>query len=104
MSLELNPSPIELAAQIIAVTTDDNGTLANRMSNVFSWMLALNDAEQTQCAKDLVEAARASFATGQVHLAIAELASWHETAINVAAGFGQEPVEYLETHEPVGRP
>lgn len=95
---------LEFAAQIIAVTTDDRGSLAERMSNIFPWMLALTPEGRNKCALALVNAARASFATGQLHLALAEKNSWEETAINMAAGLGQEPVEWLDETIAVDRP
>lgn len=92
---------LEFAAQIIAVTTDDQGSLSHRMSNIFPWMLALSPEGREKCAIALVEAARASFATGQLHLALAEKTAWEETAINMAAGFGQAPADWLDETIPV---
>ena len=60
--------------------------------------------DQEACANDILTAARASFATNQPHLAIAELTSWRETASAIAAGLGQEPVEWLDDSETVERP
>ncbi len=95
---------LEFAAQLIAVTTDDRGTLAERMTHNFPWMLALSPVDRERCANDLVNSARASFATEQVHLAVAELAAWRETAANIAAGLGQQPVDWLDDSAVVERP
>ena len=97
-------SLLELAAQLIAVTTSTDRTLAGRMSDRFPWMLALNPSDQDTCATKIVDAARASFATNQPHLAIAELNAWRETATAIAAGLGREPVEWLDDAESVERP
>jgi hypothetical protein len=97
-------SLLELAAQLVAVSTSTVGTLAARMSDRFPWMLALSTADQEACADGVLAAARASFATNQPHLAIAELASWRETATAIAAGLGKEPVEWLDDAEAVERP
>jgi len=94
----------EFAAQLIAITTNDRGTLADRMADHFPWMLALTPEGRKQCAKDLVAAARASFATEQPHLAAAELTSWRETAVALAAGLRDEPVEWLESDDELARP
>jgi hypothetical protein len=51
----------------------------------------------------VLAAARASFATHQPHLAIAELTAWRETATAIAAGLGKEPVEWLDEAEAVER-
>ena len=95
---------LQIAAQLIAVATDDTGSLAERMADRFPWMLALNADDQVICAKDLLDAARASFATGQSHRAIAEMTAWRETAIAVAAGLGTSPVEWLDEPLRVERP
>ncbi|NQX28583.1 prevent-host-death protein [Microbacteriaceae bacterium VKM Ac-2854] len=96
---------LQFAADLIAVTLDDEGTLVSRMADRFPWMLALSAADRDACAHDLVDAARASFSTGQPHLAIAELTSWRETATAVAAGLGgAQPLEWLDEAEPIERP
>jgi hypothetical protein len=95
---------LELAAQLVAVSTTTEGTLASRMSDRYPWMLALSPADQEACAAAVLAAARASFSTGQPHLAIAELTAWRETATAIAAGLGQEPVEWLDESEAVERP
>ncbi|MFJ6452823.1 prevent-host-death protein [Paenarthrobacter sp. NPDC091669] len=95
---------LDLAAHLVAVSTTAEGTLAGRMSDRFPWMLALSLADQEACATAVLAAARASFATHQPHLAIAELTSWRETASAIAAGLGKEPVEWLDEAEAVERP
>ena len=95
---------LELAAQLIAATTDESGTLPQRLAHHFPWMLALSPTGQEQCATELVAAARASFATGQAHLAVATMTSWRETAIALAAGLGSDPVDWMPVAEPVARP
>ncbi len=99
-------SLLELAAHLIAASTSMEGTLAERMSDRFPWMLALSVEDRELCATEILVAARASFATKQPHLAIAELTAWRETAIAVAAGLGKVHVEWLEEDdaEAVARP
>ncbi len=98
---------LQLAAQLITVALDDSGSLAERMSKGFPWMLALSQADRNTCAQNLVDAARASFTTHQPHLALAELTAWRETATAIAAGLGRADLEWLEnggTAEAVERP
>ena len=95
---------LRLAAQLITVTLDDSGTLVERMSKAFPWMLALSPADRESCAKDLLDTARASFSTDQPHLAIVELTSWKETATAMAAGLGSADLEWLDEDEAVERP
>ena len=95
---------LELAAQIIAITTDEDGrSLGARFADRFDWMLALSEAEQEQCARDIVRAARASFANGAAHLAIAEMTSWRSTAAAIAEGLSPAK-NWLAEPEPVNRP
>ncbi|WP_152362391.1 prevent-host-death protein [Microlunatus speluncae] len=95
---------LELAAQLIAVSTSTEGTLVDRMSDRFPWMLAFRPEDREECAVKVLTAARASFATGQSHLAIAELTAWRETATAIAAGLGRTPTEWIEDGEVVARP
>lgn len=95
---------LDFAAQLITVTLDQNGSLTERMTKAFPWMLALSPKDRATCAQDLVDAARASFSTNQPHLAIAELRSWKETAAAIAAGLGSTDLEWLDEDETVGRP
>lgn len=97
-------SLLELAAQLIAVATSTEGTLAERMSDRFPWMLALSPDSRDECARQILSAARASFATNEAYLAIAELTAWRETATALAAGLGHDVVEWLDDAELVARP
>ncbi|RBP65469.1 hypothetical protein DFO66_10452 [Brevibacterium sanguinis] len=74
------------------------------MADRFPWMLALSEGDQETCARDILNAARASFSTHQAHLAIAEITSWRETAIAIAAGLGDGRVQWLDEPENVERP
>jgi hypothetical protein len=95
---------LEFAAQLIAVTTDDRGTLSERMTDRFPWMAVLSPEAQAECAIDLVRAARASFATERPHLAIIELTAWRETAQAIADGLGAVDVDWHGFTQPVERP
>lgn len=93
---------LHIAATLVSVTLED-GPLAERMASRYPWMYALSAKDREQCARDLIDAARASFSTQQPHLAIAQFTSWRETATAIAAGLGSQPVEWLdEDHEAVG--
>jgi len=91
---------LEFAAQLIGVMVDgDHGHLADRMCRAFPWMLALSPQDRATCAQDLVDAARASFATDQPHLVLGELTSWRETATAIAAGLGQTDLDWLDSDD-----
>lgn len=91
---------LDIAGALIAVTLGD-GPLAERMASRYPWMYALSAQDREECARDLIDAARASFATQRPHLAIAQLTSWRETATAIAAGLGSQPVEWLEEDDVV---
>lgn len=95
---------LELAAQLIAVATDSEGSLTERMTRIFPWMHALSPQDRDTCAEEVLAAARASFSTQQPHLALAELTSWRETASALAAGLHSIPVEWLEDSDVAERP
>ena len=86
---------LQVAATLISVTLED-GPLAERMASQYPWMYALSAQDRKECARDLVDAARASFSTQRPQLAIAQLTSWRDTATAIAAGLGSQPVEWLD--------
>ncbi|QYH19246.1 hypothetical protein JKI95_08580 [Corynebacterium aquatimens] len=86
---------------------DANGQaqlLQERMTLAFPWMHALPPEDRQVCAQDLLNAARASFSTGQSHLALTNLTAWRETATAIAAGLDRTELEWLEDGETVERP
>lgn len=96
---------LNVAATLITVALE-SGSLTERLASQFPWMYALNAEDRQKCARELIDAARASFSTDQPQLVIDTLTSWRETATAIAAGLGSRPVEWLDTndHEAVERP
>jgi len=95
---------LRLAAELIAVAVDDQGTLVERMARRFSWMFALDEAGQAACTADLIRSARASFSTGARPLLLSTLDSWKGTAEAIAHGLDKVPTEWLDKPERVERP
>jgi PHD/YefM family antitoxin component YafN of YafNO toxin-antitoxin module len=95
---------LSLAAQLIGAATSDDDSLTAYMTDHYPWMLALSPEDQNACAQEVLDAARASFSSGQHHLAVATLTSWRETAAAIAAGLGGEPIEWHTVDTPVARP
>ena len=93
-----------IAAQIIAATTLEGGSLAERMATVFPWMLALNAEDRALCARELIDTARAAFATNQPKTLLVEVTSWFESATALAAGMDQVEVEWLAEPVPAEAP
>lgn len=94
----------EFAANILAATTQGEGSLADRMADLFPWMMALSPGGREDCARSLVDTARAAFATHQPHILLVEANSWYETSVARAAGLGEDPIDWLENPEAVERP
>lgn len=94
----------QFAGQLLTIALDGDGSLAQRMAKAFPWMLALSPAAQETCAQELVDAARAAIATDQPRLVALELIAWRETAVAIAAGLGNEPVDWLDAAVPAERP
>lgn len=95
---------LEIAAQLLTVSIEDHGSLTERMSKAFPWMLALSAKDQETFARNIFDAARASLSTTQPHLIITELTSWKETATAIAAGLDTKNVDWLENDPRVERP
>ena len=91
---------LEIAAQIVAVTSSDQGTLVERMVMAFPWMLVLCDEDKASCTHDIVRSVQAALATGNQKPALIKIIAWKETAYAVANGLGDKPVEWIED-EPV---
>ncbi|WP_300680121.1 hypothetical protein [Nocardioides sp.] len=86
---------LDIAATLVSMSLED-GPLSERLASRYPWMFALSIEDREQCARDVVDAARASFSTQQPHLAITQLTSWRETATAIAAGLGSQPVDWLD--------
>ena len=95
---------LQLAAELIAVAVDDRGTVVERMTDRFSWMLALEQDDRASCTQDILATARASFSTGGAHLVLEALESWRATAEAIAEGLEPTPADWLDKPEPVERP
>lgn len=87
---------LRFAGDLVIASTDGRDGFAEHLADRLPWMLALTPADRETCAQDILKAARASFSTGQAHLAIATVTSWCETARLIAAGVTAEPVEWIE--------
>ena len=93
-----------IAAQIIAATTLEGGSLAERMATVFPWMLALDTGDRELCARELIDTARAAFATNQPKTLLVGMTSWFESTTALAAWLNQsvdtegDPIDLTRIH------
>ena len=94
----------EPAVQLVAVSTDPEGTPVGRKAVRYPCMPALGPSDQDTRARDVLTAARASRVTNESHRPVAEPTSRHEAASASAAGLGKARVEWLEDAETIGRP
>lgn len=95
---------LEIAAQLIAASLDERGTLVERLAGPFPWIMLLTKPDQNQCASDIIAVARGAFSIGQPVRLLTEIAAWRNTAEGVAAGATSEPLEWLDSVVVVERP
>lgn len=95
---------LRLAAQLIAVSLDESGTLVDRLSIPFPWIKLLSARDQQQCAMEIVATARGAFDVNQPGRILTEIAAWRNTAEAVAAGLGNERLDWLEKPVIAARP
>ena len=93
-----------LIAQILAVLDDDKGSLVDRMSRTFPWILAFSQKDQLECANDLIRTAKVALATNLPSHALNNLLSWQATAEAVALGIDFGNIDKLEVPILVERP
>ena len=74
------------------------------MATVFPWMLALNAEDRELCARELIDTARATFATNQPKTLLVGVTSWFEPATALAAGLDQVEAEWLTEPVPAEGP
>lgn len=89
---------LSIAANLAAMALED-GPRVEHMVSRYAWMYALSRQDRDVCARDVIDAARASFSTQQLHPAMARLASWRETAPAIAVGLGSHPVDWIDGDE-----
>lgn len=95
---------LEIAAQLIAVSLDDNGTLEDRLARPFPWIKLLSVQDQRTCARDIIDTARGAFVVNQPGRILTEIKAWQDTAEAVAAGWGQDEPEWLREPVTVTKP
>jgi hypothetical protein len=95
---------LEIAAQLIAVSIDDRGTLVDRLAGPFPWIKLLSDRDQEQCANDIIQVARGAFSIGLPARLLTEVAAWRNTAEAVAMGVANEPLEWVGEFVSAERP
>ena len=94
----------EFAAQLLGLTAHSPQELADKVSQLYPWMLALRQEDREKCASDLLQATRAALATGQPERVVSEMLSWRETARALSDGLLASSDDWLESLELVERP
>ena len=95
---------LQLAAQLIAVSLDDRGTLVDRLAGPFPWIKLLSEADQCTCAKAIIDTARGAFVVNQPGRVLTEIEAWRNTAEAVAAGWSKNEPDWLEEPVVVSKP
>ncbi len=92
------------ASSMLSAALETSGSINERVTNHFPWILALSEQDQADCVRELMQAARVALATGQGVKAVQLLTSWRETALAIAAGLTAGSSERLATPIRVERP
>jgi hypothetical protein len=92
------------AARYIIRRMQEDHAPADQLVIIYPWMYALTPEDRATCADQILKAYSASSAMGQSRLFDLEVSAWRETATAVAAGLGQEEVEWLDPGVRVERP
>jgi hypothetical protein len=95
---------LEVAAQLIAASLDDRGTLVDRLAQPFPWIKLLSIEDQAACAKEIIDTARGAFTVKQPLLILSTINGWQNTAAAVAAGWGTIEHEWLDQPIRVEKP
>lgn len=93
---DLHDRTLRVAAQLIAVSLDDRGTLTDRLAVQFPWIRLFDIDEQDRCAREIIDSARGAFSVDRPLHFLTELHAWQSTAEAVAAGWDLEDVEWLD--------
>jgi hypothetical protein len=89
---------------VLVALDDKNGSLVERMSKPFPWILAFDESGQLQCASELVKAAKVAMATNTPMVALTELYAWKGTAEVVALRIQFDEADWTEKPILVERP
>lgn len=89
-----------------AALADPAGEFVDRLRLSFPWVGLLNSDEQTRCASDLLETARACAAVGSYEPLAVLVAQWRSTARMIADGIPRDgsDIDWLPQPVPVPRP
>lgn len=93
----------KFAGMIVAAVLD-HASLEEGLTREFPWMFALSEKDRKVCAREIVEAFRAAFSTGEAHQVLGVVTAWQESAAAIAAGLVDREVEWLDEPITVGRP
>lgn len=94
----------DIAADFFSALSEAEGSLADKLSKRFHWMLALSQASQKECAEDLMEGIRVALATRNMAPLAIKLDAWRDSANAIAAGYADRQIEWLDNPVKVSRP
>lgn len=103
--VETEREGVELASHLVAASLAPGDLpFAERLGAVFPWMEFLSDAGRAEFADEIVRVARACASVRRYERLLITLTAWQETADAMAAGYGDQSVEWLVEGEAVPDP
>lgn len=106
MSAEANRAREQLfglALRLLSATRDDHGSLIERLTRQYPWMLALSADDRLSCAEELLDTTQVALSTGEPVRALVAIEAWRSTAEALASGI-DHTADWLDHPEPAEHP
>lgn len=95
---------LEYAADFFVALSDLSGSVADKLSDRFHWMLALDEKVRDVCAKELLEGMRVALVSKRLEPIYIKLNAWRDTALAYSDKGAMAEVEWLSEPIKVPRP
>jgi len=104
-TLQTTMDGMRLVSQVLGLwMAGDPREIDQNLGVLFPWVAYLSRAERSDCARELLDTARACTATEEYLPLLACAKAWQSTAEAYAAGWDKEPVEWFDEPVSVSRP
>lgn len=95
---------LEYAADFFVALSSVPGSVAEKLSDRFHWMLALDETARDLCAKELLEGMRVALVSKRLEPIYIKLNAWRDTALAYSDKSALAEVEWLGEPIRVPRP
>jgi hypothetical protein len=95
---------LEYAADFFVALSSVPGSVTEKLSDRFHWMLALDETARDLCAKELLEAMRVALVSKRLEPIYIKLNAWRDTALAYSDKSALAEVEWLSEPIRITRP